>query len=174
MGNNITLWFIAVFALILAAMCVIIIFTGDHEHRRRHKKKRHKLRLAVYFHNHKNPFKMSVNTLTLTDTLVHTGIISVVDLGGVTYQGTLGNITVAPADPTQDIAVVDPNTPNTIDINNVAASGGTVVNILADFTSQGNTDKGVADGTVFTGLKGVVTVINDIPSTVQLSLQVNF
>lgn len=117
---------------------------------------------------------MSVNTLTLTDTLVHTGIISVVDPGGVTYQGTLGNITVAPADPTQDVAIVDPNTPNTIDINNVAASGGTVVNILADFTSQGNADKGVTDGTVFAGLKGVVTVINDIPSTVQLSLQVNF
>lgn len=146
-----------------------------------HREKRFKLKLAIHFSNNKNPFGMSLNTITLTDTLKHTGVISVTDAAGNTYSGTLANIAVTVSDATQDAVVVDPSAPNTIDVTDVAPSGGTTVAITADFTSQGNatpaagsTAKPIPDGTVFPGLKGLVTIINAIPSTVQLQLAVNF
>lgn len=146
-----------------------------------HRYRQHKLRLAIYFQNNKNQFGMSLNSITLTDTLTHTGVISVTDVNGNTYQGTLGNIAVVVSDPTQDTVVVDPTAPNTIDVTDLAPSGGTTASITADFTSQGNatpttgsTAVAIPDGTVFAGLKGTVTIVNAIPSTVQLQLAVNF
>lgn len=124
---------------------------------------------------------MSLNTITLTDTLKHTGVISVTDAAGNTYQGTLANIAVVASDPTQDLVAVDPAAANTIDVTDILPNGGTTANITADFTSVGNstpavgsTAQPIVDGTVFTGLKGTVTIVNAIPSTVQLQLAVNF
>ena len=123
----------------------------------------------------------SINSITLTDNLAHTGLISVVDGSGNTYTGTLANVVVAPADPTQDKATVDPTTPNTIDVQEASPTGGTTVSVTADFTSQGNatpaagsTAQAIPDGTVFPGLTvpGGVTVINKV--TASLKLQVAF
>lgn len=173
MDNNITLWFIAVFALILALMAIIVIFTGDHEHRRRHKKKRHKLKLQVHFQTKiKHHLMASINSITLTDLLPHTGLITVVDSNGKSYTGTLSNVAVVVADPSQDTVAVDPNVPSTLDVTDVSPNGGTTAVVIADFASAGN--EGIEDGKVFTGLTCTVTIINKIPSEVQLSLQVNF
>lgn len=124
---------------------------------------------------------MSLNTLTLTDTLTHTGVISVTDLKGNTYSGTLANIQVQVSDPTQDTIVADPTKANTIDVTDVLPNGGTSAVVKADFTSQGNatppsgsTATAIPDGTVFPGLSVTVTIVNAIPSTVQLQLAVNF
>lgn len=121
----------------------------------------------------------SINSITLTDALSHSGLISVVDGNGNTYTGTLANVVVTPADPTQDSAVVDPNTPNTIDIQEKSPTGGTTVKVTADFTSSGNatppagsTAQPIPDGTVFTGLSCQVVVINKV--TASLKLQVAF
>lgn len=123
----------------------------------------------------------SINSLTLTDNLPHSGLISVVDGAGNTYTGTLANVVVAPADPTQDSAVVDPTTPNTIDVQEKNPTGGTSVSVTADFTSQGNsapaagsTAQAIPDGTVFPGLTvpGGVILINKV--TASLKLQVSF
>jgi uncharacterized protein YdgA (DUF945 family) len=123
----------------------------------------------------------SINSITLTDNQPHTGLITVVDGAGNTYTGTLSNVVVTPADPTQDKATVDPTTPNTIDVQEASPTGGTTVSVTADFTSQGNatpaagsTAQPIPDGTVFTGLTvpGGVTVINKV--TASLKLQVAF
>lgn len=122
----------------------------------------------------------SINSLTLVDNLPHTGLISVVDGSGNTYTGTLANVVVTPADPTQDTATVDATTPNTIDVQEASPTGGTTVSVTADFTSQGNatpatpTAQAIPDGTVFPGLTvpGGIILINKV--TASLKLQVAF
>ena len=118
---------------------------------------------------------MGLNNLTLTDKLVHTGVVSVSDKSdgtGNNYTGTLANIQVVDSDTTQDTASADPNVANTVDVQAVSNTGGSTVNVTADFTSQGNatppagsTAVPIPDGTVITGLKGVATLINNIPTT---------
>src|ERR1700744_1355020 len=137
----------------------------------KHRKKKIKLYLRVHLiSNNKNQVQMaSINSITLTDNQPHTGLVSVIDGNGNTYTGTLANVVVTPADPTQDTAQVDPTTPNTIDIQEASPTGGTTVSVTADFTSQGNatpaagsTAQAIPDGTVFPGLTvpGGITVIN--------------
>lgn len=151
-------------SLVLITMWIIIIFD------RWRRKRRHKLHLQVHFHNKKHPFFMSVNTVTLTDLLPHTGVISVVDQNGVSYSGKLSNIVVAISDGTVDSAAVDPNQANTVDVTALVNAGGTTVAITADFTA----DQPINGQTTFTSLKGTVTVINQVAAEIQLSLQVNF
>ena len=141
---------------------------------------RHHFRLNIHF-NIKNLNQMSLNALTLTDTLVHTGLITVGDANGNTYQGTLANVQISDSDTTQDTAVADPTAPNTIDVQAVSPKGGSTVNFSADFTSQGNATPAagssaiaIPDGTVFPGLKGSATLINTLPTTAQLNLNVTF
>ena len=162
-------------SLVLITMWIIIIFG------RWRRKMRLRLKLQVRFHQHlKHIFMASINSLTITDNLPHTGLISVVDGNGNSYTGTLANVVVAPADPTQDTAIVDPNTPNTIDVQEASPTGGTTVSVTADFTSVGNatpstsTAQAIPDGTVFPGLTvpGGVTLINKV--TASLKLQVAF
>lgn len=122
----------------------------------------------------------SINSITLTDNKPHTGLISVTDDAGNSYTGTLANVQIAVADPTQDTVTVDPNTPNTIDVQEANPTGGTTANLTADFTSQGNsvpstpTAQAIPDGTVFTGLTvpGGIVMINKVST--QLKLQVAF
>lgn len=178
--NNIPALFLSIFALTLSIMAIIVIFTGDDEHRWRHKKKRHKLKLQVHFQTKiKHNLMASINSITLSDALAHTGLITVVDDAGNTYSGTLANVTAVPADPTQDKVTVDPTTPNTIDVQEANPTGGTTAIVKADFTSQGNstpaagsTAQSIADGTVFTGLTCQIVLINKVSAN--LKLQVNF
>ncbi len=179
--NNIATLFLSVFALILSVMAIIVIFTESDEHRWRRKKKRHKLKLQVHFQSNLNHKLMaSINSITLTDNQPHTGLITVVDDAGNSYTGTLANVKIGVADPTQDVVTVDPNTPNTIDVQELQVTGGTTATLIADFTSQGNatpstpTAQAIPDGTVFTGLTvpGGIVMINKVST--QLKLQVAF
>lgn len=143
-------------------------------------KRKHRLHLAIFFHQ-KSINMASVNSITLTDLLKHTGLIVVVDALGNQYAGTLANLAVVVTDPTQDTIALDSSSPNTLDVTDLLPGGGTTATITGDFTSQGNatptagsTAQAIPDGTVFPGLKVLVTVINKIPSQVQLALQVNF
>lgn len=163
-----------IFASGLILLALILLFYLIHP------RKKKRLKLAIHFINSKT-HQMSLNTITLTDTLTHTGVISVQDLLGNTYSGTLANIQVQASDPTQDTVVADPTKANTIDVTDLLPNGGTSAVVTADFTSQGNgtpaagsTATAIPDGTVFTGLKVTVTIVNAIPSTVQLQLAVNF
>jgi hypothetical protein len=141
---------------------------------------RHHFHLNIHF-NIKNCNKMALNALTITDTAVHTGLITVGDASGNTYQGTLANVVISDSDTTQDTAVPDPTAPNTIDVQAVTPKGGSTVNFSGDFTSQGNstpaagsTAIAIPDGTVFPGLKGTATLINALTSNTQLNLNVTF
>lgn len=128
----------------------------------------------------------SVNSITLTDTNPHTGLIVVVDNFGNQYKGTLGNVVIAGFDPAQDNFSIDPANTSTLDVQDVAANGGTVATLTGDFTSVGNTvsnpnpdptkppSVAMTDGTVLTGLTCQVTAINKLPSTASFALQVNF
>lgn len=165
--------------ILLLSLYMVEIFIKIRDKKKR--KHHHLLRLQVIFPNNKNPFQMSLNSITLTDTLTHTGVISAVDAQGNTYQGTLSNIRITISDASQDNVVVDPNAPNTVDVNNVTKKGGTTAALLADFVSNGNatppagsTATPIPDGTVFKDIPGTVTIINDLPETVQLQLAVNF
>ena len=170
--NNIATPFFAIIGLILAIFGAVglTIIINDREPGRRswRRKHRHKLYLQVHFNNKKHPFFMSVNTVTLVDLLPHKGVISVVDQNNNTISGKLSNISISPADPSVDTATSDPSQANTIDVTAVTPTGGTTLNLTADFVA----DSPVNGQTTFTGLKGTVTVINNV--TTQLSLQVNF
>lgn len=124
---------------------------------------------------------MGLNSLTITDNAVHTGLVTVTDDKGNAYTGTLANIAVADSDATQDTSSVDSTTSNTIDVKAIAPKGGEQVAVTADFTSQGNGTPAagssalpVVDGTVFPGLKGLATIINAIPTVPNLSLNITF
>lgn len=145
-----------------------------------HRKKKHKLHLIVLFPNYKNQQKMQ-NSITLVDTNPHTGLIVAVDQNGNVYAGTWANLKSVVADPTQDTGTIDPTNANTLDVQNVASGGGTTDVVTGDFTSVGNsvppagsTAFAIPDGTVFPGLTGTITIINKVPTTVQLALAVNF
>lgn len=152
-----------------------------------HRKRRFKFKGHVIFQQKiKQSFMASQDTLTLKDTNVHTGLIVMEDNDGNTYTGTIANVVLTPSDPTQDNVVTDPTTPSTIDVNALTPSGGATVNMLMDFTSQGNTtsrpnpdptkppSKVIPDGQVFTGVPGKFTLINNLPTTLQLTAHVNF
>lgn len=181
MHNNVITGLFILLALnwVATMSMVIIIFEG-----KRHKKKRHgkhpRLKLRIFFQNKiKHFFMASINSITLTDALAHTGLITVTDDAGNNYTGTLANVAVTVADPTQDTAVVDPTTPNTIDVQEKNPTGGTTAVVTADFTSQGNatliagsTAQAIPDGAVFPGLTCQVIMINKVST--QLKLQVSF
>ena len=179
MDNNIVLWFIAVFALILTVMTAIVIFVVGPISDRRRKKKRHKFKLQVIFQNKiKHFFMASINSITLTDNQPHTGLVTVVDDAGNSYTGTLSNMVIGVVDPTADVVTVDPKTPNTIDVQELKVTGGTTATLTADFTSQGNatpstpTAQAIPDGIVLTGLTCQIVMINKVST--QLKLQVAF
>jgi hypothetical protein len=140
----------------------------------------HYFHLNIHFHT-KNLNTMGLNALTITDNLTHTGLVTVSDNNGNTYTGTLANLQVVDGDPTQDASSVDPTTANTLDVKAVAPKGGETISFTADFTSQGNATPPVGssaipvpDGTTFPGLKGTATIINSIPTTPTLNLNVTF
>lgn len=134
------------------------------------RRKKKILQIRVLFHHHTKKHTMSLNSITLTDLLPHTGVVSVIDQNNNTYSGKLSNIQVTVADASMDSAQADPNQANTIDVTAIVNSGGTTASITADFTS----DQPINGQTSFTGLKGQITIINQVAAQVQLSLSVSF
>lgn len=160
--------YLALFLFLICMGIIVLILTeGKKKHKHRHKR----YRLNIHFHNSNN--QQMANSLTLTDKNVHTGLLSVTDsVTGNTLTGTLSNIVVTDSDTTQDTATADATKPNTIDVQAVSNTGGSVVDVVADFTSQGN--PGIADGTVFAKLSAKGTLVNAIPTTPQPTLNINF
>jgi len=162
--------------VLLKYMVKVIIIIDDKKKRKHH----HKLKLRVIFQSKiKHHLMASINSITLTDVQPHTGLVQVVDDLGNVYSGTLSNPVIDVADPTQDSVVIDPTTPNTIDVQEKNPQGGTTANLKMDFTSQGNATpapgssaQAIPDGTVFPGLAVSITMINKVST--QLKLQVSF
>lgn len=109
------------------------------------------------------------NSATLTDLLKHTFVGQATDTLGNVYQGTIAFTSAVPADPTQDTASVDATNANTVDAQAVSNTGGTVINVAGNFTSQGNstpapgsTAAAIPDGTVIPGT-GILTLTNNVP-----------
>lgn len=181
MGNIIPL-FLSSFALILASMAIfVVIFTGkDAKRFHRHKHRHPPLKLRILFHHKiKHSFMSSINSIVLSDANPHPGLVQVVDDAGNVYSGTLSNPVITLADPSQDTLIIDPNTPNTVDVQELTPQGGTTAVVKMDFVSQGNstpaagsTAQAIPDGTVFPALAVNVTMINRV--TASLKLQVTF
>jgi len=121
----------------------------------------------------------TIDSITLTDANPHPGKIAVVDTLGNAYTGTLSNPQITVADPTQDNVVIDPATPDTVNVNETDPTGGTTAILKLDFTSSGNenppagsTAQPIKDGTVFPGLVGQIAIINKV--SFNLKLQTTF
>ena len=129
-----------------------------------------KLHLVFYLHNNKS-ISMATNSATLTDLLKHTFVGQATDTNGNTYGGTLSFTSVVPADGTQDTASADPTVANTIDVQAETNTGGTVVNVAGNLTSDGTsvaaagqTPMPVTSGQVIP-VSGPLTLINNVPVT---------
>ena len=121
----------------------------------------------------------SINSITLTDALPHTGKIQVVDDQGNVYNGNYSNPVLALADDTQDTATIDPATPDSLIVQEKNPTGGTTAVLTIDWESQGNnspepdsTAMAIPDGTILKGLSCQVALINNV--TFSLKLQVAF
>lgn len=122
------------------------------------------------------------NSATLTDLLKHTFVAQATDTAGNVYQGTIAFTSVAASDPTQDTANADSTAANTIDVQAVSNSGGTVINVAGNFTSQGNSTPAtgssavaIPDGTVIP-CSGTLTLVNNVATggTIPASLSLSF
>lgn len=108
-------------------------------------------------------FMAVVKNLTLTSTAPVTLNMTVTDGdGGPEIAGVLSGLSYAPADPAQDIAVVDPAVATEVDVHAVTNTGGTTVTGSGSFTS---TLLGVDGKTpAFTGtVTGQLILVNNIP-----------
>src|ERR1700761_1224708 len=79
-----------------------------------HRRKHPKFLLQTIFLNKTHPFMASINSIVLTDTQTHTGLIVVVDSNGNSYTGTLSNAVLTGFDPTQDNFAIDPTATSTL------------------------------------------------------------
>jgi hypothetical protein len=116
--------------------------------------------------NNKNVnFMAVVTSLDLTSTAPVQLFMTVNDASGNPIAGVASGFAYAVADPTQDIAVVDPATPADVDIHAVSSTGGTTVTPTANFVST----LLQADGKtpVFSGpITGpALTLTNNVPVT---------
>jgi hypothetical protein len=98
-----------------------------------------KLRPALVFNifneNQKLKFMAQVSALTLTSAAPVQLFMTVVDPTGNVIGGVASGFAYAPADPTQDIAVVDPSIPTDVDVHAVSPTGGTTVVATCNFVS---------------------------------------
>jgi hypothetical protein len=81
--------------------------------------------------------------------------------GNALVAGALTGLAYTPADPTQDLAVVDPTTTTDVDIHAVSSTGGTTLAATGQFTST----LLQADGKtpVFSGpVSGTLTIVNNV------------
>jgi hypothetical protein len=80
-------------------------------------------------------FMAVVTSLNLTSAAPVQLFMTVVDQNGNPIAGALTGLSYAVADPTQDIAVVDPTTATDVDIHAVTNTGGTTVVATGQFVS---------------------------------------
>ena len=80
-------------------------------------------------------FMSVVTSLNLTSPAPVQLFMTVVDTSGNVIAGVASGFSYAVADPTQDIAVVDPTLPVDVDVHAVSSTGGTTVIPTANFVS---------------------------------------
>lgn len=119
-----------------------------------------------YFFNNKNfNFMAIITNLTLTSTAPVTFKMAVNDANNnnAPIAGVLSGLSYN-ADAAQDIAVVDPSDPLSVDIHAVAPQGGTTVTATGNFVSTLQK----ADGTpAFSGtVTGTLVLVNNVPTAV--------
>lgn len=106
-----------------------------------------------------------VSNLTLTSLAPQPFKMVVVDAnnGNLPIAGVLSNL-LYNADAAQDIAVLDPNDPLSVDIHAVALQGGTTVTGTGQFVSTAvNTNPGGTSSPVFSGpVTGTLVLVNNI------------
>lgn len=138
----------------------------EHERHRHHSNMRPTLIFKLFFNN-KNFHSMSqVQNLTLISTAPVALFMAVVDANNnnAPIAGTLTNLVYTPADPTQDIAVVDPNDDTEVDVHAVTNTGGTTVAASGNFVSTLQKDDGTP---AFSGsVTGQLVLVNNIPVAV--------
>lgn len=120
-----------------------------------------------YFFNDKNfNFMAIITNLTLTSTAPQTFKMAVNDANNnmAPIAGTLSGLSYAD-DATQDIAVVDPGDPLSVDIHAVAPQGGTTVTATGNFVST--LQKPDNSGPAFSGtVTGTLVLVNNVPVAV--------
>lgn len=130
----------------------------------------HKLKPKLafnHFNNNKNfNYMAQITSLTLISTAPVTLSMTVVDAnnGNAEIAGTLTGLTYTPADPAQDIAVVDPAVATEVDVHAVTNTGGTSIAASGTFVSTLTK----ADGTpAFSGsVTGTLALVNNVPVAV--------
>ena len=118
------------------------------------------------FNNNKNYNYMAILTSLALTSVAPVDLAMVVcdaNNNNAPIAGVLTGVTYTPTDPTQDIAVPDPVTPNEVDIHAVSLTGGTVVTANGTFVSTALQADGKTP--VFSGpVSGTLTVTNNIPA----------
>lgn len=150
----------------------LIINFGEEEHH--HHKPKPKIRPRLVFNlfnsNTNLTFMAQVTTLTLVSPAPVALSMTVADAnnGNAPIAGTLSGLTYTPADPTQDIAVVDPSDATEVDVHAVTNTGGTTVAASGTFVSTLTITN--PDGSTSPAFSGTVTgsliLVNNIPVAV--------
>lgn len=138
----------------------------DDRHHRHPKPKIHPILAFNIIFNNKNFNCMGVVTsLNLTSAAPVQLFMTVVDPSGNPIAGVATGFSYVVADPTIDIAVVDPDVPADVDIHATANTGTTTVTPTANFVSSLKQADGVTP--VFSGpITGpALTLTNNIPVT---------
>jgi len=119
------------------------------------------------FNQNKNFNSMSqVTTLTLLSTAPVTLFMTVVDANNNNAEiaGVLSGLSYTPADPAQDIAVVDPDNALDVDVHAVTNTGGTTVTGSGTFVSTLTNPDGTP---AFSGtVTGQLVLVNNVPVAV--------
>jgi hypothetical protein len=110
-------------------------------------------------------FMAVVTSLTLTSAAPVQLFMTVIDQNGNAIAGVLSGLSYAVADPTQDIAVVDPTVATDVDVHAVSNTGGTTVIATGTFVSTLLGTDGVTP--VFSGplTSPALTLTNNITVT---------
>jgi hypothetical protein len=137
---------------------IIENLTGDHP-----RKLRPVLAFNILNNNSNYNFMAVLSSLTLTSTAPVTLFMTVLDSsnGNALIAGALTGLAYTPADPTQDLAVVDPTTATDVDIHAVSPSGGTTLAATGTFVSTLLQADNVTP--VFSGpVSGTLTIVNNV------------
>jgi hypothetical protein len=122
---------------------------------------RPKLAFNIYVNNKNFNSMAIVTSLNLTSTAPVTLTMTVVDQTGTVIAGALTGLSYAPADATQDLAVVDPSNALEVDIHAVSPTGGTSLVATGTFVSTLLGSDGVTPA--FSGpVTGTLTITNNV------------
>lgn len=146
---------------------IIINFGEEKPHHHKPKPQiRPHLVFNIHFNNKNFNCMAIISNLTLVSTAPVTLFMTVVDANNANalIAGTLSGLTYTPGDAGQDIAVVDPVDPLSVDVHAVTNTGGTSVAASGQFTSTLTNPDGTP---VFSGtVTGTLVLVNNIPVAV--------